>query len=127
MPQLTIRLSEGRVKQIRDRVREKRFDSPTALIRYAVEQELSSDEETMEHRIAATLDQIRWDLRSLGKTLNALFAFVDTLAKVVVRSLPDQTTSSARMARERYELFLKQAASAMEDGGPAARSQKAEP
>jgi hypothetical protein len=71
-----------------------------------VEQELASEEQSVEDRVVATFNQVRCDLRSLGETLNCLFAFVDTLAKVVLRALPDQNSSSARMPETVMSNFL---------------------
>jgi len=95
MPQRTIRFSETTIKQIRQAARQKGSTS-TAIVRHA-EQALSSSEEAVERRSAATLDQIRGDLSRMQRVQQTLFAFVDTLAKALVTDLPEQ--SSASVAR----------------------------
>jgi len=116
----TVRISEAAFQRISETAKRTGYPSASALIRDALERHTSDTNQSAEERIAATLDQIRRDLRSLGKTLNALFAFVDTLAKVVMRTLPEQNSVSAERARRLYELFLKQASAAMENEEPAA-------
>jgi hypothetical protein len=118
MPQLTIRFRDTKVREIRAAARERGFVSPTALMRHAVERELAGEADGPEQRIAATLDQIRRDVDRLSQVQQTLFAFVDTLAKAVLTALPDQTSLSVARAKERYERFLKNAATALVDGLP---------
>ncbi len=115
MPQRTIRFSETTIKQIRQAARQKGLTS-TAIVRHAVEQALSSSEEAVERRIAATLDQIRGDLSRIERVQQTLFAFVDTLAKALVTDLPEQSSASVARGKERYERFLKNTAAAMLNG-----------
>ena len=115
MPQRTIRFSETTIKQIRQAARQKGLTS-TAIVRHAVEQALSSSEEAVERRIAATLDQIRGDLSRIERVQQTLFAFVDTLAKALVTDLPEQSSASVARGKERYERFLKSAAATMLNG-----------
>ncbi len=115
MPQRTIRFSETTIKQIRQAARKKGF-TPTAIVRHAVEQALSSNEEAVERRIAATLDQIRGDLSRMQRVQQTLFAFVDTLAKALVTDLPEQSPTSVARGKERYERFLKSTAATMLNG-----------
>jgi hypothetical protein len=115
MPQRTIRFSETTIKQIRQAARKKGSTS-TAIVRHAVEQALSSSEEAVERRIAATLDQIRGDLSRMQRVQQTLFAFVDTLAKALVTDLPEQSSASVARGKERYERFLKNTAATMLNG-----------
>ena len=82
--QRSIRFSENTEKAIDDASRERGFASPTAFIRYAVEQELSGRQDGVvgaEERLVASFEQTRRDLFRLMRMHQALFAYVDTLAK----------------------------------------------
>jgi hypothetical protein len=116
----SVRISEATFKQISEAAKRTGYPSASALIRDVLDRETAGGRESAEERVASTLDQIRRDLNSLGKTLNALFAFTDTLAKVVMRTLPEPNSASVARARKLYEQFLKQASSAMDSGTPAA-------
>ena len=115
MPQRTIRFSETTIKQIRQAAWQKGCTS-TAIVRHAVEQALSSSEEAVERRIAATLDRIQGDLSRMQRVQQTLFAFVDSLAKALVTDLPEQSSASVARGKERYERFLKNTAATMLNG-----------
>jgi hypothetical protein len=100
--------------------RDRGFASVTAFIRYAVDQELSSRQQDLtgaEERIAATLGQVRKDVFRLGRAQQALFAFVDTLAKALLTCLPEPPAEAkvqaVARAKERYDRLIKSAGRAM--------------
>src|SRR5712692_8520605 len=115
MPQRTIRFSETTLQQIQHAAKQKGFASTTAMIRYAVDQELTGGD-GVEQRIAATLDRIQSDLSGMQRVQQTLFAFVDTLAKALVIDLPEQSSASVARGKERYERFLKSTAATMLNG-----------
>jgi predicted transcriptional regulator len=117
MPQRTIRFSDTTIKKIRQDARKKGLTS-TAIVRQAVEQALTGNEEGVEREryIAATLKQIRSDLSRMQRVQQTLFAFVDTLAKALATGLPEQSSASVARGRERYERFLKSTAATMLNG-----------
>ena len=115
MPQRTIRFSETTLQQIQQATQQKGFASTAAMIRHAVDQELSSGDD-VEQRIAATLGRIQSDLSRMQRVQQTLFAFVDTLAKALVTDLPEQSSASVARGKERYERFLKNTAAAMLNG-----------
>ena len=115
MPQRTIRFSETTLEQIQQVAKQKGFASTAAMIRHAVDQELSSGD-GVEQRIAATLDRIQGDLSRMQRAQQTLFAFVDTLAKALLTGLPEQSSASVTWGKERYERFLKSAAATMLNG-----------
>jgi len=115
MPQRTIRFSETTLEQIQLAAKQKGFRSTAAMIRHAVDQELTSGD-GVEQRIAATLDRIQGDLSRLQRAQQTLFAFVDTLAKALLTGLPEQSSTSAARGKECYERFLKSAAATMLNG-----------
>jgi Arc/MetJ-type ribon-helix-helix transcriptional regulator len=118
--QRTIGFSETLAKEI-DRVsRERDFASATAFIRYAVQQELSGRQDGLtgaEERLAASIEQVRKDLYRLMRVQQALFAYVDTLAKTILTCMPeppaDAKPQAVARAKERYDRLLKSAGRAM--------------
>jgi hypothetical protein len=115
MPQRTIRFSETSLQQIQHAAKQKGFASTAAMIRHAVDLELSSGDD-VEQRIAATLDRIQGDLSRMQRVQQTLFAFVDTLAKALLTGLPEQSSPSVATGKDRYERFLKSAAATMLNG-----------
>ena len=92
MAQRAIRFSEATDKGIQEAARKRGFSSPTAFIRHSVEQELSGRSEELvgaEERLAASIEQIRREVFRLGRAQQALFAFVDSLAKVLLTCVPE--------------------------------------
>jgi hypothetical protein len=87
-------------------------------MRHAIERELAGDASGPEQRIATTLEEIRRDQDRLSQVQQTMFAFIDTLAKAVLTALPEQSSLSVAKAKERYERFLKNAATSLVDGLP---------
>jgi len=115
MPQRTIRFSETALQQIEQAAKQKGFKSNAAMIRHAVDQEVTGGD-AVGQRIAATLDQIQGDLSRIQRVQQSQFALVDTLAKTLLTGLPDQSSASGARGKERYERFLKSAAATMLNG-----------
>ena len=120
MPQRSIRFSERVSKEVDTIWRPRGFASATAFIRYSVEQELSERQEGLtgaEERIAATLSQVRKDVFRVARAQQALFAYVDTLAKALLTCVPeppaDARPRAVACAKERYERLIKSAGRAM--------------
>src|SRR5579885_3169799 len=120
MPQRSIRFSERVSKEVDTVSRTRGFASATAFIRYAVEQELSERQKGLtgaEERIAATLNQVRKDVFRVARAQQALFAYVDTLAKALLTCLPeppaDAKPQAVARAKERYDRLIKSAGRAM--------------
>jgi hypothetical protein len=85
-----------------------------------VEQELSGRSEELvgaEERLAASTEQVRREVFRLGRAQQALFAFVDSLAKVLLTCVPEpggETMEAAvARARGRHARLLKSAGQAM--------------
>jgi len=120
MPQRSIRFSDRVLKEVDTVWRARGFASPTAFIRYAVKQELSERQEGLtgaEERIAATLIQVRKDVFRVGRAQQALFAYVDTLAKTLLTCVPEPPAEArpraVACAKERYDRLIKSAGRAM--------------
>jgi Arc/MetJ-type ribon-helix-helix transcriptional regulator len=116
----TIRLSDKALTEIESVVRQRGFDSPSAFIRYAVEQELSGRQDGLtgaEERLAASIEQVRRDMFRLMRVQQALFAYLDTLAKTILTCVPEPPAEArpqaVARAKERYDRLLKSAGRAM--------------
>jgi hypothetical protein len=115
-----IRFDEDAVKQIDSAAKTRGFGSPSAFVRYAVEQELGvrKDEVSgVEDRLGASLEQIRRDIFRLIRAQQALFAYLDTFAKAVLACVPeppaDAKPQAVARARERHDRLLKSAGRSM--------------
>jgi Arc/MetJ-type ribon-helix-helix transcriptional regulator len=120
MPQRSIRFPEVTNTKVQAAVRARGFESPTAFIRYAVDQELSGRRDNLagvEERLAGTIEQMRRELFRLGRSQQALFAYVDSLAKILLTCIPeppqDVREQAIARARERHNRLVKSAGSAM--------------
>ena len=115
-----IRFSEKATKEIEGAAQQRGFASSSAFIRYAVEQELSGRQDGLtgaEERLAASIEQVRRDLFRSMRAQQALFAYLDTLAKTILTCIPepaaDAKPQAVARARERYDLLLKTTGRAM--------------
>ena len=114
MPQRSIRFSEKILKETEATARVRGFSSATTFIRYAVEQELAARQEGLtgaEERLAGSVEQVRRELFRLGRAQQALFAYLDTLAKTLLTCIPeppaDAKAQAVARARERHDRLLK--------------------
>ena len=120
MAQRAIRFSERTDKEIQAATRKRGFSSPTAFIRHLVERELSGRGEELvgaEERLVASVERVRQEVFRLGRTQQALFAFLDSLAKVVLTCVPEPGGEAMEVAvaraRGRHARLLKSAGQAM--------------
>ena len=87
-----------------------RLWSPSAFMRAAVEKELRGADATLdesEQRITASLERYSKQVRRVSTGQQALFAYVDALAKVILSTLPDtdEDTRKAAVARGKTPLL----------------------
>lgn len=70
-----------------------------------------------EERLAASMEQMRREIFRLGRAQQALFAFVDSLAKVLLTCVPEPGAeameAAVARARGRHTRLLKSAGQAM--------------
>ena len=118
--QRTIRLSEKVEKAIDEASRQRGFASPTAFIRYAIDQELGGRQDDLtgaEERFAGSIEAVRRDLFRVMRVQQALFAYLDTLAKTFLTCVPeppaDVKPQAIARAKERHDRLLKSAGRAM--------------
>ena len=109
-----IRFSEATYKAVVQAAKTRDYASPSAFMRTAVEKELRGADATLdesEQRISASLEKYSKQVRRVSTGQQALFAYVDALAKVILSTLPgtDEDTRKADVARGklRYSRFLK--------------------
>ena len=120
MKHRTIRLPERTMKAIEAASQERGFASMSAFIRYAIDQEVAERQGGLtgaEERLAASIEQVRRDQYRLMRMHQALFAYVDTLAKTLLTCVPeppaDAKPHAVASAKERYDRLLKSAGRAM--------------
>src|SRR5580658_10829391 len=125
-----MRLSEATWKAVVQVARARDYASPSAFMRAAVEKELRGADATIdesEQRISASLEKYSKQVRKVSTGQQALFAYMDALAKVILTTLPDtgDDTMKAAVARGklRYSRFLKSVGANMVGDAQAALSE----
>ena len=120
MPRRTIRLTPDIDDRIQSAAKQRGYSSPSSFLRAAIQKELGEREDGMigaEERLAASIEQVRREVFRLGRTEQALFAFVDSLAKVLLTCLPEPggeaMEAAVARARGRHARLLKSAGQAM--------------
>jgi Arc/MetJ-type ribon-helix-helix transcriptional regulator len=106
------------------------FSNPSAFIRAAIERELAGREsgvDAAEERIAASLDRVGREIRSVKLGQQALFAFMDSLVKTLLtclaeppRDVYDQAVARGKL---RYDRSLKSVGAAMVGDSQAAMTE----
>ena len=130
MAQRNLRLPDALAKRIAEEARKRRFASSAALIRAAIQNELDGRravQDDAEARVAATLDRLARQIRSLSNAQQAQFAFTDALARVLLHCLPEPASDvhdqCLAKARDRHRRLLKMAAVSMKGDGQAVLQQ----
>jgi hypothetical protein len=88
-------------------------------VRAAVERELADRDVLIgvEERLVATIDQVQRELFRVGRAQQALFAFLDSLAKVLLTCIPEPPQAvrdqAIARARERHNRLVKTAGTSM--------------
>ncbi len=88
---IALRLSQEQRDLIEQAVKTRGYESPSALIRAAIRNELNGRPELTEteERIAGGFDRVSRDIVRLARGQRALFASVDTLAKTILTCVPE--------------------------------------
>jgi Arc/MetJ-type ribon-helix-helix transcriptional regulator len=120
MPRRTIRLTGDIDERVQSTAKQKGYANPSAFLRAAIDHELSGREDTMigsEERLAASMEQMRREIFRLGRAQQASFAFVDSLAKIILTCVPEPAgeamEAAVARARGRHARLLKSAGQAM--------------
>src|ERR1700691_2639710 len=109
-----MRLSEATYKAVVQAAKTRDYASPSAFMRAAVEKELRGVDATLdesEQRITASLERYSKQVRRVSTGQQALFAYMDALAKVILSTLPDTDEDTRQAAatrgKLRYSRFIK--------------------
>lgn len=115
-----VRFDQALNKKIDRAIKDGGFPSPSAFFRSAIQRELAGRENEIheaEDRIAASLDRMAREIRSVRLGQQALFAFVDALVKTLLTCLaePPKDVYDQAVARGklRYDRFLKSVGAGM--------------
>jgi hypothetical protein len=117
MPKLVsrgLRFDRKHLAEIAKAARDGGYSSQSAFMRTAIERELRGREiglDETELRVTASLDRVARELRGVRLGHQALFAFVDSLAKTLLTCVPEPPPDSYHQAvargKARYDRFLK--------------------
>ena len=125
-----IRMTEANYKAVVQAAKTRQYASPSAFIRAALEKELRGADASLtesEERISASLERHAKQVQRMNTGQQALFAYVDALAKVILSTLPeaDEDTRKAGVNRGklRYSRFLKSVGANMAGDASAALSE----
>jgi Arc/MetJ-type ribon-helix-helix transcriptional regulator len=125
-----IRLDEPLIARVERAAKEGGFSNPSAFIRAAIQRELAGREselEAAEDRIAASLDRLGREIRSIKLAQQALFAFVDSLVETLLKCIAEPPTDARDQAvaqgKFRYDRFLKSVGAAMAGDSKAAMAE----
>ena len=119
---IALRLSHDDRSQIEQAVKTRGYESPSALVRAAIRNELNGRPELSEaeERLAGGFERMARDMVRLARGQQALFALVDTLAKTILTCVPepppDARPQAIARAKERYDRLMKAAGQSMSNG-----------
>ncbi len=110
----TVRLPDHLARQVDQAAKDRGHRSLSAFIRTAIENEISERQDAVaaaETRIAASFDRVSREIRAIRSSQQALFAFVDALAKTILTCVPEPAGEAydhaVARARFRYDRFVK--------------------
>jgi Arc/MetJ-type ribon-helix-helix transcriptional regulator len=109
-----VKLTQELTEKLEAATAEKGFTSPSAFIRSAIENELTSRKpvfDESEQRIVATIERLAQEMRKMSTGQQALFAFVDSLTKTLLMCVPEPSgeayAQAVARAKARYERFIR--------------------
>jgi hypothetical protein len=120
MPRRTIRLTPDADERLRSATKLQGYATPSAFLRAAIDHELSGRQDATtgaEERLAVSTERISREILRLGRAQQALFALVDSLAKILLTCVPEPggeaMEAAVARARGRHARLLKTAGQAM--------------
>lgn len=119
---IALRLSQEDRDDLQQVAKTRGYESPSALIRAAIRNELNSRSEltNTEERIAGGFERLSRDIVRLARGQQALFALLDTLAKTILTCVPepppDARPQAIARAKDRYDRLMKSAGQSMSNG-----------
>jgi Arc/MetJ-type ribon-helix-helix transcriptional regulator len=120
MPRRTIRLTTAIDERIDSAAKLRGYSSPSAFLRAAIKKELGGRTEAVganAEQIIGCFNEVRKDVRRLERAQQALFALVDSLAKVFLTCVPEPRAAAMEPAlaeaRNRHARLLNNAGHTM--------------
>jgi len=120
MPRRTFRLTADTEERLQSTAKVRGYANPSAFLRTAIDHELSGREDVIigaEERLATSMDQISREISRLGRAQQAVFALVDSLAKILLACIPEPDAeameAAVTRARGRHARLLKSAGQAI--------------
>ena len=119
MPKRTIRLTDAIDQRVQSATKLRGYSTPTAFVRAAIKKELDGlgQGPAPNEQILGYIREVRQDVRRVERAQQALFALVDSLAKVFVTCVPEPHGMSMETAlgeaRKRHSRLLTNAGHAM--------------
>ncbi len=120
MPKRTIRLAHEIDERLQSTAKLRGFANASAFMRAAIDNEIRGREDSMaeaEQRLAGNMDLLRKEFGRLARAQQALFAYMDSWAKIFLTCVPepggDQMDVAVARARGRHTRLLKNAGQAM--------------
>ena len=125
-----LRLPQDLMAGVREAAEARGFASVTAFIRSALQNELRTGETALdktERIVAASIDRLARDVRTLQTAQQAVFALTDSLTRLFLTCVPEPPPEvldqAKRKAKLRYDRFLKSVAQNMTMDSQAAMSE----
>jgi Arc/MetJ-type ribon-helix-helix transcriptional regulator len=128
MAERNIRLPDPLRQRIEEEIKRRGYPSSSAFIRAAIENELDSrSADAIEQRMTDTLNRITRELRGLSTALQAQFALIDAIARVILHCIPEPAPEvrdqAAAQAKLRYQRLLKMATLSLQGGAQTAMAE----
>ena len=91
MPKRTIRLTDAIDQRVQSVARLRGYSTPTAFVRAAIKKELDElgEGSAANEKILSSIREVRGDVRRVERAQQALFALLDSFAKVFVTCVPE--------------------------------------
>lgn len=119
MPKRSIRLTDAIDQRIQSAAKLRGYSTPSAFVRAAIKKELNEPGEgsVPNEKILGYIREVRQDVRRVERAQQALFALVDSFAKVFVTCVPEPRGEAMQIAlgeaRNRHARLLTNAGHAM--------------
>jgi Arc/MetJ-type ribon-helix-helix transcriptional regulator len=116
---IAVRLSQEDHRRVEEAVSTRGYASPSAFVRAAIKNELNGRTELTgtEERIAGGFDRMSRENARLGRSQQAIFALLDTFAKMVLTCVPEPPPEAkpqaVARARDRYSQLIRSAGRSM--------------
>jgi Arc/MetJ-type ribon-helix-helix transcriptional regulator len=119
MPKRSIRLTDAIDQRIQSAAKQRGYSTPSAFLRAAIKKELNEPAEgsAANEKILGYIREVRQDVQRVERAQQALFALVDSFAKVFVTCVPEPhgiaMETALAEARKRHARLLTNAGQAM--------------